>query len=250
MISRVLLTAVSIVALAGVAHAADLPSTKSAPAFIPPPPAFTWTGFYVGAQLGYQWGTASITSILNRTGAAKTNLGYSPEGVIGGAHVGYNWQMPSTSFVLGIEGDVDGSGYSGSGLSRTGFVNRTTNEDVEGSIRGRVGYAWDHALIYATGGAAFASIQNVSTNLVTRRVDVFNNTGVGWTVGGGVEYAIDNNWSLRAEYRYTDFGSFNENLVNSSPGESARRHETDNAVRAGISYKFDMFAPLPVVAKY
>lgn len=249
MISKIVLTGVSIVALAGVTQAADLPSMKAPPAFVPPP-VFTWTGLYVGAQLGYQWGSSSIITITNRTGVAVINSGYNPDGIVGGAHIGYNWQLPSTSFVVGVEGDVDGSGYQGSGVSSTGFVNRTTNIDVEGSIRGRVGYAWERALIYATGGAAFAGIQNVSTNLVTGRVDVFNNTRVGWTVGGGAEYAIDNNWSIRAEYRYTDFGSFNEALINSSPPNTARRHETDNAVRGGFSYKFDMLAPAPVVAKY
>jgi outer membrane immunogenic protein len=250
-ISRLLLTAASIAALAGVAHAADLPNAKGAPVFVPPPPVFTWTGPYVGAQLGYQWGTSSITSINNATGIATAEPGYSPNGVVGGAHIGYNWQMPSVPFVVGVEGDVEGTGYNGSGFATAGIVNRSTREDIEGSIRVRGGITWDRALIYATGGAAFASIRNVSTNTISGGVDTFNNGRVGWTVGGGVEYAIDNNWSIRAEYRYTDFGRFNENLVNSTLGTTtASRRETDNAVRAGFSYKFDTFAPVPVVAKY
>jgi outer membrane immunogenic protein len=74
---------------------------------------------------------------------------------------------------------------------------------------------------------------------------------VGWTVGGGVEYAFDPNWSIRAEYRYTDFGGFNEYLVNTYPGDYVHLHVYDNEVEVGFSYKFDMFAPpAPVVAKY
>lgn len=81
--------------------------------------------------------------------------------------------------------------------------------------------------------------------------DLFSLGRVGWTVGGGVEYAFDPNWTIRAEYRYTDFGTFDEYLVKTYPGDYVHLHVYDNAVRVGFSYKFDMFAPpAPVVAKY
>ncbi|MGC1557609.1 MAG: outer membrane beta-barrel protein, partial [Methylovirgula sp.] len=73
----------------------------------------------------------------------------------------------------------------------------------------------------------------------------------GWTAGAGVEYAIDNNWSIRAEYRYTDFGRVNDFLLASAAGDTASRRETDNRVQVGFSYKFDMFAPpAPMISKY
>ena len=79
----------------------------------------------------------------------------------------------------------------------------------------------------------------------------FSSGRVGWTIGGGIEYALDPNWSIRAEYRYTDFGGFNEYLVNTYPGDFVHVHIHDNEAELGVSYKFDLWAPpAPVVAKY
>jgi outer membrane immunogenic protein len=192
-------------------------------------------------------------------------------GVIGGAHVGYNYQI--NQFVLGLEGDVDGSSLSKT-VNFAPFSNYyqdyipTTvhsNLGVQGSIRGRLGYAFDRVLVYATGGVAFGgfstSISTVYTNALFYpaffRRDSFSNTRVGWTVGGGLEYAVTNNWSSRAEYRYTDCGPSNNVLVNSFPGfngdflgASVHTNLIENRVQVGLSYKFDTAAPAPVVAKY
>ena len=105
-------------------------------------------------------------------------------------------------------------------------------------------------MFYATGGAAFGDLRNNYLNVVTGALDQASHTRVGYTVGGGVEYAFTNNVSVRAEYRYTDFGSFTDNLANSTGGAFNVRHrETDNRVQAGVSYKFDTFTA-PVVARY
>ena len=192
-------------------------------------------------------------------------------GVIGGAHLGYNYQI--NQFVLGLEGDVDGSSLSKT-VNFAPFSNYyqdyipTTvhsNLGVQGSIRGRLGYAFDRVLVYATGGVAFGgfntSISTAYANALFYPAffgrDSFSNTRVGWTVGGGLEYAVTNNWSIRAEYRYTDFGPSNNVLVNSFPGFNgdvlgARVHTNliENRVQVGFSYKFDTAAPAPVVAKY
>ena len=221
MLRKILMSTVVVFGAMGAASAADLPSTKAPPAYIPPPPLFTWTGVYIGGQVGYMWSGSSDA------------YGYSPNGVVGGGHVGYNYQMGQ--FVAGLEGDVNGSSYNG------GFGGYSTNENIDGSIRGRLGVAWDRALLYATGGAAFAGITNdyLGTSL--------SHTRVGWTIGGGVEYALDNNWSVRAEYRYTDYGTY----YDFPGGVAAYNHDSDNRVQIGFSYKFDMFAPPgPVVAKY
>ena len=220
MLRKILMSTVVIFGAMGAASAADLPSTKSPPAYMPPPPMFTWTGLYIGGQVGYMWANSST-------------LGYSASGVVGGAHLGYNYQMGQ--FVAGLEGDVNGTSYSGS------FGPFGLNESIDGSIRGRLGLAWDRTLLYATGGAAFAGLNN------TYPAGTISHTRVGWTIGGGVEYAIDNNWSVRAEYRYTDYGTY----VDVLPKAIVATHDTDNRVQVGFSYKFDMFAPPgPVVARY
>ena len=244
--------------LAGSALAADLPSRRAPPVYAPPPiPVFTWTGLYVGGQVGYEFGTSNALATNVVTGAGLAT-GASPKGIIGGAHIGYNWAAPSlpflggfggSSLVFGLEGDVDGSGYRSTYL--IGTVSDATKQNIQGSARGRVGFAVDRALFYATGGAAFGSLSNTYLNTLNGLGDSFSKTRVGYTVGAGIEYAITNNWSVRAEYRYTDFGSFTDNLTNSTGGFVNVRHkETDNRVQAGFSYKFDTLLPAPVVARY
>lgn len=273
---RILLAAAGVMALAGTAVAADLP-------VVPPPvivPIFTWTGAYIGGQVGYAWTDHRAT--YNHNGffllgpvvvpfADYYTQNGNANGVIGGAHAGYNLQI--NQWVLGIEGDVDGSS-----LSRTvtnapfstyhaDFVPTTvsSNLGVQGSLRGRVGVAFDRVLLYGTGGVAIGGFNtSFRTNYGGGPVfgpffghDGFYNTRVGWTVGGGIEYAVNNNWSIRAEYRYTDFGRATNYLFNSYPvlpGELftavGRHHLIENRVQVGFSYKFVVAPPPPVVAKY
>jgi outer membrane immunogenic protein len=237
-INKLLLSTVALAALAGTAYAADLPSRQAPPVYVPPPlPVFTWTGIYIGGQVGYEFGKDS-----NGFGQSS-----STNGVIGGAHIGYNYQFPASNFVVGLEGDVEGSGAK----ATTAYLAGPSyyNESIQGSVRGRLGYAVDRALFYATGGAAFGSIQNNYFGAAGSE-DSLSHTRVGYTVGGGVEYAIDNNWSIRAEYRYTDFGHYTDVLANTGAGGVVTKHDTDNKVEAGFSYKFNTFNPAPVVARY
>jgi outer membrane immunogenic protein len=238
MVRKLFMSTVVLLGATGTAFAADLPTTKGPAMYAPPPPPiFTWTGLYVGAQAGYQFGHASTS-----TGGVGLP-GYNPSGVDGGVHIGYNYQMGM--FVAGLEGDVNGSSYNGS--NTFGGIGYNTSEDIDGSVRGRLGVAWDRALVYATGGAAFGNFRNQYA--VGPALDTVWNTRVGWTVGGGIEYALDNNWSLRAEYRYTDYPGFN-NFAATSLGASVHQHETDNRVQLGVSYKFDLMGPSPVASKY
>jgi outer membrane immunogenic protein len=229
----------------------DLPSRAPPPVYLPPPPIFTWTGVYVGGQIGYAWGRDSVDISFPGFGVLDS-FRDSPQGVIGGAHVGYNLQI--NQWVIGLEGTVDGTSLSKS-FTPGGFfsvVQFTTRSDIQGSIRGRAGIAFDRALIYATGGVAFAGIENNYLQSVQNVSESFSKTRVGWTVGGGIEYAVTNNWSVRAEYRYSDFGRFTDSPFAAAPGGplSVRHHLTENQVQAGFSYKFDTWAPYPVVAKY
>jgi outer membrane immunogenic protein len=239
MLRKLLMSTVVLLGAMGAAAAADLPSAKGPPIYAPPPPPiFTWTGLYIGGQVGYEWGYDGV----NVAGVGLPS--YAPNGVVGGGHLGYNYQIGQ--FVVGLEGDVNGSNYTGA--STFGALGYSSTVNVDGSVRGRVGVAWDRALFYATGGAAFAGFQDRYT--VGAATGAPNSTQVGWTVGGGVEYAIDPNWSIRAEYRYTDYGPYS---IYSPAGVigTFNEHAIDNRVQAGFSYKFDLFGlPGPVVAKY
>lgn len=261
MATRTFGAALALALLSSTAMAADLPSRRAPPVYVPPPiPVFTWTGLYVGGQAGYEFGHSNALATASATGGGLAAVGASPSGFIGGGHVGYNVSTQSLPFlggfggasgVFGIEGDVDGSNYRSS--YALGGIGNTNRQDIQGSVRGRLGVAVDRVLFYATGGAAFGSLRNDYVNSINGATDTFNHTRVGYTVGGGIEYAITNNWSLRAEYRYTDFGSVTDNLGSATGGGVNVRHrETDNRVQGGFSYKFDTFSPIapPVVARY
>jgi outer membrane immunogenic protein len=227
-------------AIAAPAFAADLPYHQAPPVEAPIVPLFTWTGLYLGGQIGYGWGTDTLTVY-----PAGFGTNFTPNGVVGGAHVGYNLQM--NQFVAGLEGDVEGTGirrnYSPGGATYN------TKLPVQGSIRARFGVAFDRALLYATGGVEFAGFNTSYTGIGI--FDSQSHTQAGWTIGGGIEYALTNNWSLRAEYRYTDFGHFTDTTpIAFGFGSSVQHHETENAVRAGFSYKFDGIGGPPVAARY
>jgi outer membrane immunogenic protein len=268
MYRKLLLASVAGLALTGsAAFAADLPSRAPPPVYLPPVPIFTWTGIYLGGQVGYAWGNNSGGTFVAGDGFGDiftANFSGSPQGVIGGAHVGYNYQI--NQWVFGIEGSVDGTSLSktvvatGTDLfGATALVTAHSNSNIQGSIRGRLGVAWDRALLYATGGVAFAGFNSSITDTSGFLTGIpgasasFSNTRVGWTVGGGIEYAITNNWSVRGEYRYSNFGNVtNAPLagVGLTAFSTSRRQLNENQVQVGFSYKFDTWAPAPVVARY
>ena len=268
MIRRLLLSMVAITAVASTAFAADLPSRRAPPVYAPPPiPVFTWTGFYAGADVGYAGGRDSVFAFVPAVGAGAAYSVGSASGVIGGGHVGYNFSTQSlpvlgslfstggfgTGGVIGIEGDVKGSTYR-SAIANPIFAPagsfETHRNDIQGSVRGRIGIAFDRALFFATGGVAFASFRNNYNDGVGDFASI-TTTRAGYTVGGGVEYAFTPNWSLRAEYRYEDFGRYTQFFAAPNLGANVNisHHDTENIATVGFSYKFD--TPLaPVVARY
>jgi outer membrane immunogenic protein len=265
---QILLASVGAIAIAGSAYAADLPYRGPPPVYLPPPPIFTWTGIYIGGQVGYAWGRDNV-NLAGPFGPPDADgddffdsaFSFSPKGVIGGAHVGYNLQIPSWNWfsssgvVIGLEGSVDGTSQRTTQLVGAfppffqGLVDVKT--PVQGSIRARLGLAWDRVLIYATGGAAFEDLTIAYNTLPLGGLDQITSTRSGWTVGGGLDYAITNNWSIGGEYRYSDFGSRNDfSPIALFPNSFVRHHLTEHQVQARFSYKFDTLAPAPVVAKY
>jgi opacity protein-like surface antigen len=252
---KFLLASVGAITLVGPALAADLPPPP------PPPPVFSWTGFYLGAQIGYAWGDNAGSVVYASPGGlfGSYSLGNAAQGVIGGAHAGYNYQI--NQWVLGLEGSVDPTTLlrSVSVLPVDGStIQGDLRSSIQGSIRGRAGFAFDRLLFYGTGGVAFAKF---SSDLQLSGIDLLgpfyaagsrSSSRVGWTVGGGVEYAINSYWSVMGEYRYSDFGRITDLPAPTVVGTSAtaNRHLAQNQVQVGFSYKFDSFAPPPVVAKY
>jgi outer membrane immunogenic protein len=206
---KILLSSVALLGLATGAVAADLPSRRAAPApIIAAAPLFTWTGFYVGVNAGYGWSDDDFDSVAL---ADDDNDG----GFVGGAQVGYNYQIGS--FVVGLEGDIQ---YADFGREGAFVVGGTTydvdNSDWFGTVRARAGVAFDRALIYATGGFAFAD------------------EATGWTVGGGVEYAFTNNLSAKIEGLYVNLDNDDD-----FPGFDG---ETDfGVVRAGLNFRFGTY---------
>ena len=274
---QILLASAGAIALTGsAAFAADLPYRAPPPVYLPPPPIFTWTGFYIGGQVGGAWGTGG-----NRFHAfdpdtntfVDTSFGGNPSGVIGGGHVGFDYQIPgwnwfsSSGVVIGVEGTVDGTSLSKTtvvtfpGDFGGGTLSAHTSADIQGSIRGRLGIAWDRVLIYGTGGVAFAGVNSDLTlsgvdTTVVPFVPFFasrsrSNSRTGWTVGGGIEYALTNNWSIGAEYRFTDFGTISREAELPDGGFfSAHRRLEENQVQGRITYRFETYAPPPIVSKY
>ena len=153
--------------------------------------------------------------------------------------------------VFGFEGDFDGSTARSTVALPNAGVLATTRDTIQGSVRGRLGIAFDKTLVYATGGVAFGGLENNYFNPFTGASDNASRSRVGYTVGGGVEYALINNFSIRVEYRFTDFGRYTDNLANTAGGlVNVSQRVTENRVQGGFSYKFETFTPAPVVARY
>ncbi len=242
---HLLLTSVALAALAGSAFAADLPSTKSAPVFTAPTPVFSWTGFYAGVDIGGGW--AELNS-GNSFGSVNRNA----SGVVGGGHIGYNYQI--NQFVLGVEGDFLGTGISRSVYNSAFDFTTKSSQDYLGSINGRLGIAFDRTLLYAIGGYAFTQGSTTFTSGASGFLTPagasasFSHDWSGYDIGGGVEYAFTPNWTGRVEYRYYDFGRWNYGQQGFL--SSGRSTLTDSTVTVGLSYLFSAPAYTPVVAKY
>jgi outer membrane immunogenic protein len=199
------------------AQAADLykPSYK-APAYVAPA-AHSWTGFYIGLNGGYGWGSSSWDSAGS----------ISPKGGVAGGTFGYNLQ--TGSWVWGLEADIDWSGIKGSTACGVGTCE--TSNTWLGTARGRIGYAWDNFMPYVTGGAAFGGLKATNSAIGSA-----STTRIGWTLGAGVEYALWSNWSVKAEYLYADLGKFDCGIsCGAAPDNVSFK---TNIVRAGINYRF------------
>jgi outer membrane immunogenic protein len=214
---RVLIAASAMSLLAHSALGADLarPAPRAAaPIRTPEVRLFDWSGFYAGLNGGYGWGDSQFTGAGANT---------SPAGAILGGTIGYNYQWGST--VFGVESDLGWSNVKGS--TDCTFGSCETKSDWLGTTRLRLGYAFDRFMPYVTGGAAYG---DVKANVPGVGSD--SDTKIGWTLGGGAEYAVTPNWSVKAEYLYVDLGK----IDCAACGGEVKFNE--NIVRGGINYKF------------
>ncbi|MEH3117504.1 MAG: porin family protein [Methylorubrum populi] len=287
-------TAMAGIAFAGSALAADLPRRAAPPPVFQPVPVFTWTGFYAGFNAGYGFGTGNdnntptvigVGPASGLVGAGTTavvafNNRRSDEGFVGGGQIGYNYQFtPGSGVVIGVEADAQ---YVDFGRDRNRFAlaggpllagtqvfnpNGLSGLDFFGTVRGRLGYAFDRTLVYGTGGFAYGSGGGSDFGLPGGSSDDFR---TGWAAGGGIEYALPTDSflnffkssavTLKVEGLYVNLdrgnrlnGAFGAtpagNLVyTNSPGvvlasgSVARQRETEFAVvRAGLNYKFGSY---------
>lgn len=250
------IAAIAVASFTGSALAADLPSSKAAPA-LAPAPAEDWTGFYVGANVGYGGDTFDYPVNVARVGSGSARL--TSGGVLGGGQVGYNKQLGS--YLLGLEADIQGTDVkaeisaSGAGNGAAFDGKAGSSLDYFGAVRGRLGYlATSNILVYATGGFAYGglnsyakgSISGVGAASLSKDSDL-----TGWTVGGGAELALNPQWSVKGEYLYADLGKAtlaSGNILGTSANLSVK--PTVNVFRIGLNYKLDAFDVASVIAKY
>ena len=224
--AKVVAAAVGVLAVTELAWGADLSP--------PPTPAnYNWTSLYIGLNAGYAAATvANTVAGGGLDGSGSVNI----PGGIGGVQVGYNYQIGP--LVLGFEADFDGTmatKSSGTITTAGGTTSGTDQIPWIGTLRGRVGYAFDRFLVYATAGGA--ATQLISTlNVDTIGSASTTNTIGAWTAGGGLEAAITDNLSARVEYLYLDTGNITVAQVG-PPFVTVTGRLQDNLVRAGLNYR-------------
>jgi outer membrane immunogenic protein len=226
------------------AMAADL-ALKAPPP--PPPPPFSWTGFYIGANLGGGWENFHITdTITGATFSTSTRSAF-----IGGGQAGFNYQV-GPYVVLGVEGFIDGIASSnnntGAGVivPGIGLVTASLQPDWIATFAGRIGFTsptFDHALFYFKGGGAWeeasATLTGPGATFTSSR------TGSGWMLGGGIEWAFAQNWTLKLDYQFIELD--NNTLTNGFvvPDTFTTHHADISTLTVGVNYLFNWSAPAP-----
>ena len=258
--------AVLAVAFCQIAFAADLPTKAPLAPVVTPP---NWTGLYIGGSVGGRWAdtTWTTTAIGDPQGdpdPTTTPASFNSSTIRLGGYAGYNWQI-APRWVVGLEADAAwghnnktlagisgtfGTGGQGVDPGAQGFDSSNVKLGWDGSVRGRVGYlvtpTW---LVYATGGAAWQQVDiNATCNgsffntswCVAPRNETVSTTRTGWTVGGGVETLLWNNWLLRAEYRYADYGNIGHTFFADATIDQVaiRQSLKTNTALIGLAYKF------------
>jgi outer membrane immunogenic protein len=218
------------------ASAADLP--RKAPAYIPPaPPPVTWTGCYIGGNIGGAFGDASASF----PGGEISSNG---SGFAGGGQIGCDYQFAGSGWVVGFRNMFDGTSNSRSRTIFTGPLGGSVvnfNNQWFDTLTGRVGYSFTPTwLLYGQGGAAWA---HTSTNVTVGGLQVGqgSNTRSGWTAGGGVEWMFAPHWSAFLEGNWMDFGNQNRTVLGGTcpvGGCFFNTKANETTVLVGVNYRF------------
>lgn len=233
-------------------------------------PVYSWTGFYIGGNIGYGWSHRDFTNIITGTLGDIQNSATSSgtddgKGWLGGGQIGFNYQFLG-NWVAGIEADIDAAHITSStspcftALVRISICgSRDTDVKDFGTVRGRLGYAVNNVLVYGTGGWAWGHGSNTTqincigpgcpatsavppTSPAPTSVDI---NPSGWAAGGGAEWAFLPNWTLRAEYLHLQFDGVTEDRGKSGffPSLFITSHVSSNVgidlVRVGVNYLFN-----------
>ncbi len=249
----------------GSADAADMPVKALPPPL--PPPVYSWSGCYLGGQVGGARGAATgfvnyPGDPLRGTGPFAASQDFNGSSFLYGGQIGCNWQPGGGAFVLGLEGDLAGlsDGRSGGQLFRfaapfaTDHFDNTSRYADEASLRLRVGYAMDRMLLTSAGGWSRAWLSASGDFARDGDGSVLFNTGAtrdGWNIGVGAEYALATNWTVGVEYRYTDYGSAAMNVPAGTAGTLAWQPFTvgienlhTSEVRLRLNYLFNLGGPV------
>ncbi|HWM81513.1 MAG TPA: outer membrane protein [Pseudolabrys sp.] len=231
-------TAVAVCA-ASIASAADLsrkaPVRPAAVAAAAVP--FTWTGVYLGGHIGYGWANSRWSDLSSGESISVKN-----NGVLGGGQIGFNYQMGT--WVVGLEADYSASGIKGASaivIDPTDNDRSTINPHLRWTslVTARLGYAFDRYLPYIKGGVAFGDIRYSFNNLTTGMAGGTTIRRTGWTIGTGLEVALDGNWSVRAEYDYIQFGNKNKALPDEDGAiQPVSTRHSSHQIRLGVNYRF------------
>lgn len=199
-----------------------------------------WAGFYAGAHAGFGFGQTNFSSAgANNFGSGNASGSFAHNGGLGGIQAGYNF-IAVDGLVVGLEGDISFSGIDGDAFF--GGKNPQSDLDRVGTIRGRIGWAFDDfSMIYITGGVAFGDWNDSFVPFANR--SFFSNVYTGWTIGTGFETFLAKNITFRIEYFYTDFGGEHFNWTDTTPlgpvsGIAEFEHDL-HTVRVGFNVFFD-----------
>jgi len=247
-ISSFIATAGVAVALSQAASAADLP--RKAPAYVPPPAPMTWTGCYIGVNVGAARGRFELDGPFGGSASRNGDWGFA-----GGGQIGCDYQFAGSNFVIGFRNMFDGTtnGRDRDFTVTTALGTATGTADFHNrwfdALTGRVGYSWGPGLLYFQGGAVWSRVEADITVVTTSLAGTiattgsFSDTKTGWTVGLGAEYRFAPNWSVFLEGNYYDFGS--RDRVIFTPAQTAcvggclfSGKTTAVSVLAGVNYRF------------
>jgi outer membrane immunogenic protein len=261
---KIVALAAAIAALASVnsANAADMPT--KAPVYKAAPMAmYNWGGWYVGGNVGYGWGTNSDPNVTFFDGSGIGVAAYfaaggnvmpsvQQKGVIGGLQLGYNWML-SPTWLVGLVTDFQGSGMKGSATNSftcavcsASLQSNSVQTDWFGTVRGKLGYAQNNWLLYATGGLAYGQVKSSGSYVFANGLNYagsVSTTRAGWAAGAGIDYGLTPNWTVGVEYLYVDLGhvSYTDASTNGLAPFTTftiSNHATANIARATLNYKF------------